>query len=174
MILHRSPSFSRFLNDFAQVCNIFRVPFEVIKQRSQANAHLRPMEILRNTLRTEVRVGMEWNAGMASSSSPLPQYFSLLAITTKYSPVMRFCLGCFWSHPPPDLLHKGKKITFFLSLLVVNFLLWWGKCCSTYLHCMLLSFLLHSMNLSSCCSPTHSPTTHSPSNMSTHSCWLYR
>ena len=35
---------------------MFRVPFEVIKQRAQANVHLRPTQILSSTLRTEVWV----------------------------------------------------------------------------------------------------------------------
>ncbi len=37
-----------------QTSCIVRVPFEVIKQRAQANRHLRPMQILRHTLQTEV------------------------------------------------------------------------------------------------------------------------
>ena len=37
-----------------QVSNILRVPFELIKQRSQANRHKSPLLLLQETLRSEV------------------------------------------------------------------------------------------------------------------------
>ena len=37
-----------------QTSCIVRVPFEIIKQRAQANRELKPFQILRHTLQTEV------------------------------------------------------------------------------------------------------------------------
>ena len=37
-----------------QVSNMVRVPFEVTKQRCQANRHVKPSEVIRQTLQSEV------------------------------------------------------------------------------------------------------------------------
>ena len=38
-----------------QVTAVVRVPFEIVKQRAQANLHLTPFKILRHTLQTQVQ-----------------------------------------------------------------------------------------------------------------------
>ena len=54
---------------FLQAANLVRVPFEVTKQRMQANAQLRPLTVVKNALRSEVSyaegavmyVGVAWS-----------------------------------------------------------------------------------------------------------------
>ena len=55
---------------FLQAANLVRVPFEITKQRMQANSQLRPIAVVKNAVQSEVSYGvgaamhrnsMEWS-----------------------------------------------------------------------------------------------------------------
>jgi len=63
-----------------QVTAVVRVPFEIVKQRAQANLHLTPFKILKQTLQTQVQFEIKFCSMLSAMLRELEGYTKATSI----------------------------------------------------------------------------------------------